>query len=106
MSKNIKILEGGEARVVSDVSKLFTNLSNDKTQLWIPEDEAVLSGKFQDITVGAEGTYKPKTGYDGIINVSVNIPKTKKVKGKENGQTVTYSVTDEGYLVGLIEEVD
>lgn len=99
--KDILILEGGDARSMTDVRKIKTRLSDGSQTLWIPQDECPKYGKYANVTITKEGIFTAP--FDGFLTVVVNIPETTSVTGTEDGVQVVYTVNEEGYLVS--EEV-
>lgn len=96
MSKNIKITEGEKIRTFTNVSKIYTRLSDGTMQSWIPLDVVEDEGHYLAITIEKPGTFIAP--FDGFSSVTVAIPETTEVSGIEDGIEVVYTVDENGNL--------
>lgn len=98
MSANISIDEGGKPRPFGPVKALLVQGEDGKYYPWVPESERQLGYK----SIDKNGVYQAKKdGVYGWSSVSVNVPTTGSVTGKDpaTGQEVYVHPSPEGELV-------
>lgn len=101
--KSVEITAGKRGRIFDKVRLVHTLGVDENRQIWLPESEAALYGSYTALNVFKEGVYTAPM--DGYARVTVTVPPTTSVTGTENGQTVTYTVGDDGYLdIEITEE--
>lgn len=95
MSKNITILEDGEAKSFGSVKKLQTNEVGGGTCTWVPEDEAGDYANYEELSVTENGTYRPSENVDGFSKVEVDVlPELEDIEITRNG---VYKSSKYGY---------
>lgn len=106
MSANTSILEGGNARSFGPVTCLMVQGDDGKYYPWYPEADRQL----ESLSVDKNGIYQAsKYGVYGWSRVSVNVPQTSSVTGKDpqTGQEMTVTSDPEtGELVETVVPVE
>lgn len=106
MSANTSIKEGGAPRSFGPVAALLVQGDEGKYFLWVPESERQLD----TLSVDKNGIYQAKKlGVYGWRSVSVNVPTSGSVTGKdpETGQEVTVTTDpDTGEIVKTVVPVE
>lgn len=106
MSANTSILEGGNARFFGPVTCLMVQGDDGKYYPWYPEADRQLDS----LSVDKNGIYQAsKYGVYGWNRVSVNVPQTSSVTGKDpqTGQEMTVTSDPEtGELVETVVPVE
>lgn len=105
MSKNVIMMEDKVSQSFSGVKKIQTNLVDDKTQYWVPEDEAHLYIKTKKLSVSKNGVYaiadendgESSIKYDAYSQIKVKVPDEKyKTKSKKITANGNYQASADG----------
>lgn len=105
MSKNVSMMEKKVSQSFSGVKKIQTNLVDDKTQYWVPEDEAYLYIKTKKLSVSKNGVYaiadendeESSIKYDAYSQIKVKVPDEKyKTKSKKITKNGNYQALSDG----------
>lgn len=99
MSKNVKILENTAEKILPEVGKIQTQLTNGSKCYWVPEDEIPLG----TLTVTQDGVYKasedPNGPYYGYSQVTAS-----GIGNVEMGNLTELVVTENGVYKASLEE--
>lgn len=98
MSVNVEMMENKVQQSFSPVDKIQTNLTEGKTQNWVPENEANKYIKTKSFSTSENGEYVAKDeGADAFSEVKINVASPAyHLVNKQITQNGTYSASAEG----------